>query len=83
MKKEWLGPELKELNLKETNELLECETAEEVEGIGENYFIHRHICPRCGYNFGHGIGSHMRWEHHVAFAKCGADADRVPVIPVS
>ena len=30
MKKEWLTPELDELNVQETKEVLKCETAEEV-----------------------------------------------------
>jgi len=85
MKKKWLIPELHELNVQETKEVLECEKYEE--GYSESgergIFFHKHICPRCGHNFGNGIGSHAAWKHHVEVAKCGADVDRIPQVPLS
>lgn len=74
MKKEWKSPRVEILGVKTTQEDLECESNNE----GEKFlWPHNHICPRCGYNFGHGLGSHYAWEHHVAVAKCGANEDRV------
>ena len=80
MKKEWINPELLEENLAVTEEGLECES----ENGEEKFFCsHRHICPRCGYNFGHLFGSHNAWERHVKTAKCGADVDRFPMPEVT
>lgn len=76
MKKEWLKPELMDLQVKETREDLDCES----ENGNEKFpWLHDHVCPRCKYDFGHSIGSHYAWKHHVEVAKCGGDFDRVEV----
>ena len=80
MKKEWINTELLEENLAVTEEGLECESEN---GEEKFFWPHEHICPRCGYNFGHWFGSHNAWVNHVRTAKCGANVDRVPMPEVT
>ena len=74
MKKEWINPELLEENLAVTEEGLECESEN---GEEKFFWPHRHICPICGYDFGHWPGSHNRWVNHVKTAHRGADVPEV------
>lgn len=80
MKKEWINPELLEENLAVTEEGLECES----ENGEEKYFWpHSHICKKCGYNFGHGFGSHSAWEIHQLFCNGSGNNDQTPGVTMS
>lgn len=61
MRRKWLNPELVNLQVKQTREGLDCETENEGEKC---IWPHDHICPKCGKDFGHGLGSHLEWEKH-------------------
>lgn len=81
MRREWLNPELVNLQVKQTREELDCESEG---GVEKCIWPHKHVCPRCGYDFGHCIGSHYAWKHHVEVAKCGGNVDRVEIeVPLS
>ena len=83
MKKEWLTPELDQLNVQETKEALECEISEESYTVsGEKcIFPHDHICKKCGYDFGHWIGSHIAWDIHRS--RCDGNSQVPPQTPLS
>ena len=61
MRRKWLNPELVNLQVKQTREGLDCETED---GGEKCIWPHDHICPKCGKDFGHGLGSHWEWEKH-------------------
>ena len=61
MKKEWLKPQVKNLAVESTREILDCESEN---GGEKRFWPHKHVCKYCNENFEHGFGSHNRWEQH-------------------
>ena len=80
MKKEWINPELLEEILAVTEEGLECESAN---GEEKYFWPHKHICKKCGRDFGHGFGSHLEWEIHQSFCNGSGNNDQTPGVTIS
>ena len=78
MRREWLNPELVNLQVNQTREELDCET----ENGGEKcIWPHDHICPKRGKDFGHKFGSHIAWEIHKGC--CNGNGDNDDTVPKS
>lgn len=77
MKKEWLKPELMDLQVKETMEDSAQYSGCESENGNEKFpWLHKHICSKCKKDFGHGIGSHLQWMHHQS--TCTGNSGDIP-----
>lgn len=80
MKKEWINPELLEEILAVTEEGLECESEN---GEGKCLWPHKHICKKCGRDFGHKFGSHFEWEIHQRLCNGSGNNDQTPGVTMS